>query len=126
MVSDSETVDFSEVWLRSDGARARPARSWKNVDGWLELLERTGSPPPDPDEEAPDHEVTLTEVILASHRHDAELSPDQRARKEARLLEERRNFDLNEYRRVCDAKVASHRTAWAEFKRRNDLDFPPA
>lgn len=98
----------------------RPIRSWRNAETMLCLLEAGGSPPPGSDAEPPDHKISLAEIILTGR----DLVPP------ARRAEER-DFDIaldefDEDCRVHAAKKAAHRSAWIDFKRRNDLDIPPA
>lgn len=110
---------LSELWATADGVRDRPVRSWKNAEGALAIRECGGSPPPSPDEEPPDHYITLSEII----RKRRDLSTPE---EEARRAEDRRHFNFEEYCREHDAKMAMHGSAWIDFKRRNDLDLPPA
>jgi hypothetical protein len=101
-------VDLSEVWARADGALERTARSWKNAEIGLLLIEDV-SHPPGPEDEPPDHEITLAEINAGSRKPE---SPADRARREERW-ERYRNFSHEER--------GALRSAWAEFYQREGM-----
>ncbi len=113
------SIDMSEIWSQADGALARPVPSWRNGEGLLLLAEAGGLGPPDPDEQPPDHEVTLEEINHESRN----LPPERKAALEAeRIRESKLTYDESlAESRARQAKKDALRPAWAEFYERNGL-----
>lgn len=114
MITESEGVDFSQLWATSDGAVNGPKR-WPEI--LLLIAEGCEMEPPGADEPIPDGPNTIAELNAESRKHEDphywDLTPEAEAKRQA----ERARLDRELERRKAEptSLKAARNGRWSAF-----------